>query len=227
MQAPGGLADTGRVMKRAALVALLALAVVGGASAGLPRNLTPPKLYGEFVAGRPVTLDPGNWTGAPAFQFFWERCTTDGSICKPAPDLGDEHATTVRPHGEQGYDIGVRLRAGVTVDHGRTWLWSPLSPVITAGGRPALLAKGGIDPYAQPRVGTLLRPYFKWGGSPRSVRYAWQHCGAVRCADIAGATRPAYRVRRADIGNRLRIISTATSGGGSSASASQTTKPVR
>src|SRR5262249_17300982 len=213
-------------MKRAALVVLLAAVVVGAASAGLPHNLTPPRLYGEFVAGRPVTADPGNWTGAPTFQSFWERCTTDGSICKPAPDLGDEHATTVRPHGQQGYDVGVRLRAGVTVDHGRTWLWSPLSPVITAGGPPALQAKGGIDPYTPPRVGPLLQPDFKWGGSPRSVRYAWQRCRTARCVDIPGATRPAYRVRRADVGSRLRIVSIAASGGGS-ASASQTTKPVR
>jgi len=213
-------------MKRAAAAALLALVLAGAASGARSRNLTPPTLYGEFVAGRPVTVDPGNWTGAPTFQFFWERCTTDGSICKPAPDLGDEHATTVRPHGEQGYDVGVRLRAGVTVDHGRTWLWSPLSPVITAGGLPPLQAKGGIDPYTPPRVGMLLRPYFRWGGSPRSVRYAWQRCGAVRCIGIPGATRPSYRVRRADVGKRLRIVSTATSGGGS-ASTSLTTKPVR
>ena len=89
-------------MRRPALVALLALSVVGAASAGLPRNLTPPRLYGEFVAGRPVTLDPGNWTGAPTFQFFWERCTFNGSICKPAPDLVVEHATTVRPRGRRG-----------------------------------------------------------------------------------------------------------------------------
>jgi hypothetical protein len=38
--------------------------------------------------------------------------------------------------------------------------------------------------------------------------------------------RLSYRVRRADAGSRLHIVSTATSGGGA-ASASQTTKPVR
>ena len=39
----------------------------------------------------------GSWTGSPTLRFMWERCTTDGSLCKPAPDLGDENASTVRP----------------------------------------------------------------------------------------------------------------------------------
>jgi hypothetical protein len=43
---------SGREKRRAAVVVLLALSAVGAASAGLPRNLTPPRLYGEFVAGR-------------------------------------------------------------------------------------------------------------------------------------------------------------------------------
>jgi hypothetical protein len=67
-------------MKRVAVAARLALVLAGAASGAPSRNLTPPRLYGEYVAGRPVTVDPGNWTGAPTFQFFWERCTTDGSL---------------------------------------------------------------------------------------------------------------------------------------------------
>jgi hypothetical protein len=47
-----------------------------------------------------------------------------------------------------------------------------------------LQAKGGIE-----RVGMLLQPYFKSGGSARSARYAWQRCTPSRCVDIAGATR--------------------------------------
>ena len=213
-------------MKRAALVIPLALAVVGVAWAGeRPHNLTPPKLYGEFVAGRPVTVDPGRWTGTPTFRFMWERCTPDGSVCKPAPDLGDEAAQTIRPGRAQGADVGVRLRVLVAADGG-DWVWTALSPVITASARPTVQTKGGIDPYTPPRVGMLLQPYFKWDGAPRSVSYRWQRCTAVRCVDIAGATRLDYRVRAADIGRRLRIVSTAAAGGGT-ASASQTTKPVR
>jgi hypothetical protein len=219
-------ADTGRVMKRAALVIALGLVVVGAASASeRPHNLTPPKLYGEFVAGRPVTVDPGRWTGSPTFRFMWERCTKDGSLCKPAPDLGDESASTVRPGRAQGADVGVRLRTLVAADGG-DWVWTALSPVITASARPTVQTKGGIDPYTPPRVGTLLQPYFSWAGSPRSVRYLWQRCGVSRCVEIAGATHLDYRVRAADVGSRLRIVSIATAGGGS-ASASQTTKPVR
>jgi hypothetical protein len=72
----------------------------------------------------------------------------------------------------------------------------------------------------------LLQPYFNWGGAPRSVAYRWQRCGMTDCVDIVGAIRLDYRVRVGDVGSRLRIVSTATSGGGS-ASAWLTTKPVR
>lgn len=215
-----------RAVAAALLIATLAgvpAASAAGGAAG-SQNLSPPKLYGTFVAGRPITVDPGRWTGAPHFQFYWERCTRDISVCKPAPDLGDENATTVRPHGQQGYDLGNRIRVGVTVDSGLTFLWA-VSPVITASVAPTIRAKGGIDPYNAPRVGMLLYPYFDWDGSPRSVTYRWQRCGSVRCVDIAGATKITYRVHAADVGKRLRIVSTATAGGGS-ASSSLTTKPV-
>lgn len=211
-------------MKRVALATLLALVLAGAASGARSHNLTAPRLYGEFVAGRPVTVDPGRWTGSPAFRFMWERCTTDGSVCKPAPDLGDENASTVRPGRAPGADVGVRLRVLVAASDG-DWVWTSLSPVITAEGRPAVQTKGGIDPYTPPRVGMLLRPYFNWGGAPRSVSYRWQRCNVARCVDIAGATHLDYRVRAADVGRRLRIVSTATAG--RSASAWLTTKPVR
>ena len=132
------------------------------------------------MAGRPVTVDPGRWTGAPTFRFMWERCTPDGSVCKPAPDLGDESAQTIRPGRAQGDDVGVRLRALVAAEGG-DWVWTALSPVISASSRPTVQTKGGIDPYTPPSVGMLLQPYFTWSGGPRSVRYVWQRCGVSRC----------------------------------------------
>ena len=214
-------------MLRAAAATVLGIALLGGATAAAgtsARNLTPPKLYGYFVAGRPITVDPGRWSGSPHFQFYWQRCTPDLSICKPAPDLGDENATTVRPHDQQGYDVGNRIKVGVTADSGFSFVWA-VSPVIAARGGPQLDRKGGIDPYTPPHVGMRLAPYFYWAGTPRSVSYRWQRCGVTKCVDIAGATRLSYRVSAADVGRRLRIVSTATSSSGT-ASASMTTKPV-
>jgi len=214
-------------MTRAVAAALIVSTLAGAPSAGAaarPQNLSPPKLYGTFVAGRPITVDPGRWSGTPHFQFYWQRCTIDISVCKPAPDLGDENATTVRPHGEKGYDLGNRIRVGITADNGLTFVWA-VSPVITASAGPQLERKGGIDPYTPPRVGMLLQPYFYWADAPRSVGYRWQRCGLARCVDIAGATRPTYRVAVADIGSRLRVVSTAIAAG-ATASASLTTKPA-
>jgi hypothetical protein len=214
-------------MRRAAAATVLGLLLAAGPAANgavRPRDVTAPKLYGLFVAGRPITVDPGRWTGTPHFQFYWQRCTPDISVCKPAPDLGDENAMTVRPHGQQGYDVGNRIRVGVTVDAGVTFIWVA-SPVITAGVKPQVQRKGGIDPYTQPHVGMLLQPYFYWDGAPRSVSYRWQRCGVSGCVDIPGATRLSYRVTAADVGSRLRVLSTATAGAGTG-SASMTTLRV-
>jgi hypothetical protein len=210
---------------RAAAAILLGLVLAGGAAAAEPRNIYPPRLYGEFVAGRRVTLDPGRWSGVTTLRFVWMRCSRDGSICKPAPDLGSDTTLTVRPKSNPGADVGARLKVGIMAFGAPGMVWTPLSPVITAAGRPKLSAKGGIDAYTRPRVGQLLYPFFNWEGAPRSVTYRWQRCGVTRCDDIPGATRIRYRVQHADVGRRLRIVSTARGGSGA-ASASLTTKPV-
>jgi hypothetical protein len=140
---------------------LLALGAVGAASAGLPRNLTPPKLYGEFVARR--------WPSTPATGRGADLPVLLGALARPTAASASRRPTSARS-------------------------MRPPCGLITAGGPPVLQAKGGIE-----RVGMLLQPYFRWGGSPRSVRYAWQRCTPARCVDIRhhgpGLARPRRRRR--------------------------------
>ena len=70
-----------------------------------------------------------------------------------------------------------------------------------------------------------------WGWEPGGTRTLppasrAQTVAAFKTWMDAGATHLDYRVRAADVGRRLRIVSTATAGG-RPATASQTTKPVR
>ena len=49
-------------MRRAAAATVLGLLLAAGPAADgavRPHDVTPPKLYGLFVAGRPITVDPG------------------------------------------------------------------------------------------------------------------------------------------------------------------------
>jgi hypothetical protein len=68
-----------------------------------------------------------------------------------------------------------------------------------------------------------------WVGAPTSVGYQWRRCadaGGTSCADIAGATSPAYTVAPDDAGSFLAVRATAVNGEGSTPSDSAPTSMV-
>ena len=60
----------------------------------------------------------------------------------------------------------------------------------------------------------LTADHGTWTDSPQSYAYAWERCDTAggTCASIAGATSKQYTVITADVGHRLRVVVTATSG---------------
>jgi hypothetical protein len=55
--------------------------------------------------------------------------------------------------------------------------------------------------------------------------YQWQSCRRL-CNSIAGGTRSSYRVRKRDVGARIRVVMTATNSGGHGFAVSAPTGPV-
>jgi hypothetical protein len=72
---------------------------------------------------------------------------------------------------------------------------------------------------------TLTATTGTWGTAPTSVAYAWQRCSDTgsACAAIdgaSGATATTYVLTSADVGQTVRVVETATNGGGTTDSPS-------
>lgn len=82
----------------------------------------------------------------------------------------------------------------------------------------------------EPREGTALTAQpGSWSSTSNvAYSYAWQRCNPAgqSCAAIAGATAQTYTPVAADVGNRLRVIVTATNASGSSEANSGVTERV-
>ena len=75
---------------------------------------------------------------------------------------------------------------------------------------------------------TLTAGQGSWTNSPVLYSYVWEDCdaGGANCVAIAGATASTYTLVAADSGHTLRVIVTATNGGGSASSTSAATAVV-
>ncbi len=63
---------------------------------------------------------------------------------------------------------------------------------------------------------TLSATTGNWINGPTGFAYQWQRCDAAgaNCADISGATGPAYALTVADAGFTIRVAVTATNAAG-------------
>jgi hypothetical protein len=127
-------------------------------------------------------------------------------------------------------EIGSTVRAVVTAANagGSTSVASASSAIVT-GHSPVNTAKPLVT--GEPQVGLMLTadPGSWTGKAPISYVFQWQSCDALltSCANIAGATQPAYFPLDFDVGSRLRVIVAATNPGGTTSAVSEPTDPVR
>lgn len=75
---------------------------------GLPENTEEPEISGDEVQGATLTVDPGEWTNDPTFEYQWQRSADAGETW--ANIAGATAATRVLAAG----DVGKILRAAVT-----------------------------------------------------------------------------------------------------------------
>ncbi len=153
-----------------------------------------PRVSGAATVGSTLTAHPGTWPATTTTTLQWLR---DGSTITgatrstyrlTAADAG--RAVSVRVSATApGYTAGTATSAAVTVSAGS--LAPTASPTIS--GR----AKVGTTLTAKP--GT-------WSARGATFTYQWLRSGRV----VAGATKPTYRVTKADIGSRLTVRVTAT-----------------
>jgi serine protease AprX len=193
-----------------------------------PRNTTPPAIAGNPRDGSLLTAVPGAWASTLPlgdFTFRWVRCDRHGSNCLPIA------GAAAAQYRARPVDVGHRLRVEVTLSNDAGSATAESAAVAIAAARVVNRIAPTIT--GTPRVGRTLRAHRgRWTGTPRlKFAYVWLRCKAGTCRAIPRATHVTYRVRRADVGKRLRVRVSARSSrsppGAGASRASRATRPVR
>jgi hypothetical protein len=214
------------LLARSAALAICAALSIGarGAAAedsGAPSNVAAPAIAGHAVDEVTVSAGRGKWSGATpiAYGYQWELCDSSGAGCT------DLTGATNHQYRVQHADVGGTLRVIVTATNGTGAASATSAPsAVVAPTRPKRAKQPSITGAAVD--GRLLTAGAgTWKGTPPfTYAYQWQACIRTKCAAIAGATEPTYRVTTAQIGEQLRVLVTAANSLGSASDTSPATK---
>jgi tripartite motif-containing protein 71 len=226
-----GQADVGSTLRVVASASNVAGSAEAASSpttaveAEAPSELQAPSITGVPDVHQVLYANVGVWAGTGRrLSYQWEICSSSGEGCAPIDGATDpEYDLTEDDSGST-----IRVRIGVSSALGAVTDVSPLTPVIGAAGDFANMVPPAITGTVQ-AGGTLKASKGDWSGKG-SIGYAyqWQNCesSGLHCEDIEGATNPEYALEVGDIGNRLRVVVSATDETGTVSSASADTQPI-
>jgi hypothetical protein len=215
-------------------VRISALALVGTAAgvpvigvadaAGSPVNGSPPSIAGIAKDGQLLKASRGAWTGQAriSYTYQWTRCDASGEACE------DIVAATKASRAVTHEDVDHTLRVIVTANDGTgssSVTSAPTGTVAPLGPRRRSAPKivGSFEDGQSLSVGDGT-----WRGTPPlSFSYQWEACGSSGCSIIPGATASSYRVTSSQIGERLRVLLSASNAGGSASTTSGATKRIK
>jgi hypothetical protein len=231
-----------------ALTSILALAVVGGASAEFPTKRSDPSVRGTPQEGQTLSGSAGQWLdalGLPCtdckLTYTWQRCNPDISGCADIP------GATGFSYTLGSADIGKRIRfvewifkrdcgaynnAAGTQDCQDITKNGASFPTNVVTPKPVTTAQASAPPTVQGLAmeEEILRATGGTWTGPGTITKTifWQRCNTAGegCATIVGATGAAYKLTSADVGARVRVIETAANEGGTAQAASVTTAVV-
>jgi hypothetical protein len=220
-----------RIVLIAATAALAVgiFASVGGATtaASSPSNTSSPAVNGTARQGETLTTTSGSWSGTTpmSFAYRWQRCDTSGNNCNSIS------GATSQTYVVSADDVGHTLRSVVTASNtaGSASATSSHTSTVTASPPPTNKSRPQIS--GTPHVGTPLKTSNgSWGGaSPITYAYNWQRCDANgnSCSSISDhSDNQTYTPTSSDLGHTLRVVVTATNGGGSAQATSDHTDVV-
>lgn len=178
-----------------------------------PFNQTAPTISGIAQQGATLAAGVGTWTNSPTvYSYQWWRCDSSGANCVSVSGAGLAYYVL------GSADVGDTMRVTVTATNaaGSTSARSMQSQVVAKIGAPANAFAPAVSGTAQ-QGDTLSATQGFWTNSPTSYAYQWLRCdsGGANCTAIAGATASSHVASAADVGDRLRVMVTAsnTTGG--------------
>jgi hypothetical protein len=177
----------------------------GGASLD---NMTP-------GVGDTVTLNPGEWTGAPHFQYDWMVCDSYPESDVPNWETCDQQESIGNSYTVKEADLG-RIIVGTAITGN-----AASSASSAHVGAPALSGGSLTISSQQPSVGDTLTvdDSTEWSHGSTSVSYEWQACDGpedVYCQPTGG-TGSSWQVEAPYAGRLLRVKAVAHNANGDSA----------
>ncbi|HTW43619.1 MAG TPA: hypothetical protein VMD79_15035, partial [Solirubrobacteraceae bacterium] len=158
-----------------------------------------------------------------SYAYQWQDCNTSGEGCT---NIGGATSSTYKLTAS---DVGHTIRAVITATNagGSTPATSAATSVVVTVQAPVnhvLPTITGITEEGQ----TLTATTGVWTGSPSSYAYQWEDCSTSgeACTSISKATASTYKLTSSDVGHTIRVIVTATNGGGSTPATSERTTVV-
>ena len=193
-----------------------------------PTNDSPPEIYGQPAVGVGMLAVPGDWYGGGgelAYSFQWQRCEEEAEECA---DIVEATKETYIPTSA---DLGSSLRVSVTAANGGSKgiaFSEPTEPIAEAE---VLVNEVPPPVWGEPiELETVEAGAGSWAGTEASsYDYQWQGCeteDTQSCLDIDGEAEPALKLRRAEVGQWIRVLVTATNAAGSATASSELIGPV-
>jgi hypothetical protein len=208
----------------AALLAGLCAMLGAAAAAAAPLNSAAPSIAGSAKDGQHLKATRGTWSGQPpvSYTYHWTRCDASGDNCS---DIASATKSFYKASHE---DVGHTLRVRVSA--------SDASGEASATSAPTeLIAPAALVKRTPPRIsgsardGQLLSvSNGTWRGTPpESFSYAWEACPkSGPCSPIAGAKSSSYRIVSSQIGEKLRVLVTATNAAGAAEARSRPSSKI-
>jgi hypothetical protein len=187
-----------------------------------PANRTAPTISGDTRRGSPMLALPGSWSGSvTGYVYQWQRSGDRGVTWS---SISGATGSTYAPVLE---DEGARIRVYVSATGpGGT------ASAVSSGAGPVGMAPpintSGPTVIGSAQVGaTLTASVGSWDPAAETFTYSWQRAyGSGGFQAIPGATSSSYVVAPNDLGDRIRMIVTATNPDGTAAVASPPTAAI-
>ncbi|MGZ4233015.1 MAG: hypothetical protein ACXVUE_19120 [Solirubrobacteraceae bacterium] len=187
-----------------------------------PANRTAPTISGDPRRGSPMMALPGSWSGTViGYVYQWQR-SSDGGVTWSS--ISGATGSTYAPVLE---DEGARVRVYVSATGpGGT------ASAVSSGAGPVAMAPPINTSFptlsGSAQVGaTLTASVGGWDPAAETFTYSWQRSyGSGAFQAIPGATRSTYTVAPNDLGDRIRVVVTATNPDGTAAVASASTTGI-
>jgi len=167
-----------------------------------------------------LTETHGSWSNQPAsYAYQWEDCDSAGANCVPI--VGATHQTYTPTASDVGATIVVLETA--TNAGGTSQPASSLPTAVVLPLPPVDSTPPGISGDATEGQ-TLTESHGLWSNTPTAYTYQWVDCDptGANCTAITAATHQTYVLSSTDVGHTIRVLETASNGGGAGAQASST-----